>query len=57
MWTSELISRFGHVLLVIYKDGETIGSLQFLEGDSGIQLWELAIKKLNNEPTPANSQT
>lgn len=55
MWTSELLSRFGHILLVIYKDGETMGSLQFLEGDSDIALWQKTVENLNG--VQSNSQT
>lgn len=47
MWTTELMPRHGHVLLVIYRNGETMGSIQFLEGDEDIPKWTKLVETLN----------
>ena len=48
MWTHELLNRNGQTLFVIYKDGLTVGSLQFQDEDKDITLWQKVVENLNN---------
>lgn len=51
MWTTELLTRYGYTLMIIYKNGETVGSLQFLEDSKeDIDKWTKLVESLNESP-------
>lgn len=50
MWTFELLVRPGYTLFVIFKDNESLGSLQFPNESADIKLWQKVIENLNQPP-------
>jgi hypothetical protein len=46
-WKAEVIPRHGRYLIIIYRDGESVGSLQ-VETKEDMELWKETITNLNN---------
>lgn len=48
MWSTELLTRHGYTLMIVYRNGETMGSFNFPDGDKDILTWQKLVESLNN---------